>query len=296
MNAPEPDAALREDIRTLGTLLGQSLAQHDGPALLDAVERIRAAVRDDPAAASRIIDGLDLHEATMIARAFSIYFDLANVAEQVQRARDVRAKRRAEGSLLTRTAARAVEQGATAEKAAVLAREMSVRPVFTAHPTEAARRSVLTKQRRIADLLLDALIDDERRWSRIAELVDLLWQTDELRLEQPQVVDEARNALYYLDDLARGPLAEVLDDLATAFRLLGADLPPDSTPLTFGSWIGGDRDGNPFVTPEVTRAVIDFQRDHAIGDILPIIDRLLEDLSVSERLSGAAPGLRASVE
>ena len=296
MNAPEPDAALREDIRTLGNLLGQSLAQHGGPELLEAVERIRAAVRDDPAEATRIIDQIDLHEATLIARAFSIYFDLANVAEQVQRARDVRARRRTEGSLLTRTAGRALDLGATPEQARLLAEDMAVRPVFTAHPTEAARRSVLTKQRRIADLLLDALIDDERRWSRIAELVDLLWQTDELRLEQPQVVDEARNALYYLDDLARGPLAEVLDDLATAFRMLGADLSPDSTPLTFGSWIGGDRDGNPFVTPEVTRAVIDFQRDHAISDILPIVDRLLEDLSVSERLSGSDADLRAAVD
>ena len=296
MTTPDPDASLREDIRTLGSLLGDSLVQHGGRELLDTVEAIRAAVRDDPAEASAIIDRLDLAQATLIARAFSIYFDLANVAEQVQRARDVRARRRAEGSLITRTAARALTQGATPAQAKALAQQMSVRPVFTAHPTEAARRSVLTKQRRIADLLLDTLIDDERRMSRVAELVDLLWQTDELRLEQPQVVDEARNALYYLDDLARGPLAEVLDDLATAFRLLGADLPPDSTPLTFGSWIGGDRDGNPFVTPEVTRSVIDFQRDHAISDILPIIDRLLEDLSVSERLAGADPVLRAAVE
>ncbi len=296
MTTPDPDASLREDIRTLGAMLGESLAQHGGPDLLEAVEGIRAAVRDDPAGASAIIDRLDLDQATLIARAFSIYFDLANVAEQVQRARDVRARRRADGSLITRTAARALAQGATPDQARALAAEMSVRPVFTAHPTEAARRSVLTKQRRIADLLLDTLIDDERRLSRVAELVDLLWQTDELRLEQPQVVDEARNALYYLDDLARGPLGEVLDDLATAFRMLGAELPPDSTPLTFGSWIGGDRDGNPFVTPEVTRSVIDFQRDHAIGDILPIIDRLLEDLSVSERLSGADPALRAHVD
>ena len=295
MTTPDPDASLREDIRTLGALLGESLVQHGGRQLLDTVESIRAAVRDDPAEASAIIDQLDLEQATLIARAFSIYFDLANVAEQVQRARDVRAHRRADGSLITRTASRALAQGASPERARRLAEQMSVRPVFTAHPTEAARRSVLTKQRRIADLLLDNLIDDERRWSRVGELVDLLWQTDELRLEQPQVVDEARNALYYLDDLARGPLAEVLDDLATAFRLLGAELPPDSTPLTFGSWIGGDRDGNPFVTPEVTRAVIDFQRDHAIGDILPIVDRLLEDLSVSERLSGNDPVLRAHV-
>lgn len=298
MSAPAPDfdASLRDDIRALGMLLDQSLSQHGGVRLLDTVVRIRAAVRDDPAEASAIIDRLDLHEATMTARAFSIYFDLANVAEQVQRARDVRARRRADGSLITRTATRALAQGATADQARSLARAMAVRPVFTAHPTEAARRSVLTKERRIADLLLDTLIDEERRWARIGELVDLLWQTDELRLEQPQVVDEARNALYYLDDLARGPLAEVLDDLATAFRILGAELAPDSTPLTFGSWIGGDRDGNPFVTPEVTRAVIDFQRDHAIGDILPIIDRLLEDLSVSERLSGVNQALRASVD
>lgn len=298
MSAPTPDldASLRDDIRALGSLLGQSLAQHGGGQLLDSVERIRAAVRDDPAEAHAIIDRLDLHEATMIARTFSIYFDLANVAEQVQRARDVRARRRADGSLITRTASRALAHGATAEQARALAGNMAVRPVFTAHPTEAARRSVLTKERRIADLLLDTLIDEERRWARIGELVDLLWQTDELRLEQPQVVDEARNALYYLDDLARGPLAEVLDDLATAFRILGAELAPDSTPLTFGSWIGGDRDGNPFVTPEVTRSVIDFQRDHAIGDILPIIDRLLEDLSVSERLSGVDQALRASVD
>ena len=291
-----PDAALREDIRHLGVILGQSLAHHGGAELLDLVERVRAAVRDDPGAASRIIDGLDLHEATLMARAFSIYFDLANVAEQVQRARDVRARRRSEGSLLTRTARRALDHGVTADQAAALAGEMSVRPVFTAHPTEAARRSVLTKERRIADLLLDQLIDEERRWSRIAELVDLLWQTDELRLEQPQVVDEARNALYYLDDLARGPLPEVLDDLATAFRMMGADLPPDTTALTFGTWIGGDRDGNPFVTPDVTQAVIDFQRDHAIGDILPIVDRLLEDLSVSERMAGTDPQLRAQVD
>ncbi|MGI9196509.1 MAG: phosphoenolpyruvate carboxylase [Candidatus Nanopelagicales bacterium] len=296
MTPSDLDAALREDIRQLGALLGQALARHEGAELLDLVEEVRAAVREDPAAATRILDRIDLHQATLLARAFSLYFDLANVAEQVQRARDVSTRRQAEGSLLTRTARRAREAGVGADKAVALAHVMSVRPVFTAHPTEAARRSVLTKQRRIADLLLHGGLDEDTRWARVTELVDLLWQTDELRLERPQVVDEARNALYYLDDLARGPLTEVLDDLATAFRLLGAELPPQSTPLTFGTWIGGDRDGNPFVTPDVTAAVIDFQRDHAIGDMLPLVDRLLEDLSVSERLVGTDPVLRAAVE
>jgi phosphoenolpyruvate carboxylase len=290
------DSSLREDIRRLGSLLGQALVRHEGQPMLDLVEDVRRAVREDPEAATRLVDSLDIGQTTLLARAFSIYFDLANVAEQVQRARDVDVRRLREGSLLAQTARHANEQGVAAERVADLARTMSVRPVFTAHPTEAARRSVLTKQRRIADLLLDIHLDETTRWARIGELVDLLWQTDELRLERPHVLDEARNALYYLDDLARGPLAEVLDDLATAFRLLGADLPPDASPLTFGSWIGGDRDGNPFVTPDITLAVIEFQRDHAIGDMLPIIDRLLEDLSVSERLTGADVHLRDSVE
>ena len=160
-----------------------------------------------------------------------------------------------------------------------LAGTLAVRPVFTAHPTEAARRSVLVKLRRIADVLLQS--DNPDRDQRLAELVDLLWQTDELRLEQPQVLDEARNALYYLDDLTRGPITAVLGDLAATFAALGVELDPTSRPLTFGSWIGGDRDGNPFVTPEVTEDVLVFQRDHAVLELMPIIYELLEDLSIS---------------
>ena len=129
-----------------------------------------------------------------------------------------------------------------------------------------------------------------------AELVDLLWQTDELRLDRPEVLDEARNALYYLDDLAHGPVAEVLDDLAARWRPSASSCPPTRGPLSFGSWIGGDRDGNPFVTPEVTLRVVDLVRDHAVRDLLPVIDRLLEDLSVSERLNDVTPELRASLD
>lgn len=290
------DSSLRDDIRQLGVLLGQALVRHEGTWLLDLVERVRQASREDPAASTTIIDGTDLRSAMLLARAFSIYFDLANVAEQVQRARDVTTRRRAEGGLLEAVSMRALASGVTPESARRLAGRFQVRPVFTAHPTEAARRSVLTKQRRIADLLLADIGDSATRWTRIAELVDLLWQTDELRLQQPQVLDEARNALYYLDDMTRGPLSEVLDDLARAFDRLGAPLPADAMPVTFGSWIGGDRDGNPFVTPEVTRSVVEFQREHAIADLLPHMDRLLEDLSVSERLVGVSPELRASVE
>ena len=130
-----------------------------------------------------------------------------------------------------------------------MASAMSVRPVFTAHPTEAARRSVLVKLRRIADVLLDQGLSDGERERRLAQVIDLLWQTDELRLERPQVLDEARNALYYLDDLTRGPLAQVLDDLADSVRDLGVELPPDARPVSFGSWIGGDRDASTLAHP-----------------------------------------------
>ena len=296
---PAPDAPLRARIRELGDLLGQTLVRQEGQAVLDLVEAVRREVREDPAAAARRLDQTPLPLAITLARAFSIYFDLANIAEQVERCQDIERQRDANGGHggpLADVVAAVQQAGVPSEAAAALAERMSVRPVFTAHPTEAARRSVLMKLRRIADLLLSRHPGGEQGRQRdIAEYIDLLWQTDELRLERPQVLDEARNALYYLDDLTRGPLTEVLVNLAWAFNELGARLRPDARPLSFGTWIGGDRDGNPFVTPEVTADVLVVQRDHAITDLIPHIDRLLEDLSVSERIAGASERLRASV-
>jgi len=289
-------ARLRAHIRLLGTLLGQTLVRQEGEDLLDQVETVRLAVRSDPHEAARVLDSANLATATKLARSFSIYFDLANVAEQVERALDTSEDRRTRSGPLHRVVDAARAAGVDRDLVAEVAAAMSVRPVFTAHPTEAARRSVLVKLRRIADILLDAGASDSERERTLAEVIDLLWQTDELRLERPQVLDEARNALYYLDDLTRGPLGKVLTDLATGFAELGVELPADARPVSFGSWIGGDRDGNPFVTPKVTTDVVRFQRDHAVLDLLPHIDRLLEDLSISERLAGASSALRDSVE
>jgi phosphoenolpyruvate carboxylase len=282
---------LGAEIRQLGMFLGDALVRHEGPQTLALVEQVRHLVRDDPAAAAQILDSIDLPDATTLARAFSIYFDLANIAEQAERARDIESARQSGGGLLGQVAQRVADRGIDRALIEDLVRRMSVRPVFTAHPTEAARRSVLIKLRRIAE----ALLGNESE-SRIAALVDLLWQTDELRLERPHVIDEARNALYYLNELTRGPLQSVLTDLAAAFDTLGVQLPPESRPLSFGSWMGGDRDGNPYVTPKVTADVIEVQRLYAIGDLLPIVDRLIEELSISERLTGASERLRLSVE
>jgi phosphoenolpyruvate carboxylase len=280
----ESDLRLRTNIRLLGDLLGHTLVRQEGPELLDLVEKVRALIRDDPTVAAQILGELDLESATLLARSFSIYFDLANIAEQVERTHDVLDAYVSSGSPLAKVVTEALSPESlpiyTLDDVAQIASNMSVRPVFTAHPTEAARRSVLIKLRKIADTLMDQRVSDATQTARLAELIDLLWQTDELRLEKPQVLDEARNALYYMNDLTRGPLGEVLHDLANAFDQLGVTLPADSRPISFGSWIGGDRDGNPFVTPEVTAEVVTFLRENALTDLLPHIDSLIEDLSI----------------
>ena len=300
--APSPRAAngagdseLRSMIRDLGVLLGEALVRHDGPQMLDLVEDVRRLVREDQSAAAERLTSVDVATATQLARAFSVYFDLANVAEQVERSRDIVRARRERGGPLRRVAEAVASSDVTQDAVVALSADLSVRPVFTAHPTEAARRSVLTKLRRMADVLLDDSLDDDVRLRRVAEVVDLLWQTDEIRIQQPHVIDEARNALYYVDDLTRGPLEAVLDDLASAFRTMGAELPPESRPVTFGSWIGGDRDGNPFVTPEITLDVLRFQREHGIADLLPQLTHLIEDLSISERITQTSNALRDSI-
>jgi len=290
------DTRLRTDIRDLGALLGEALVRHEGPDLLELVEHVRLLSREDQAAAAARATPVDVHTATRLARAFSVYFDLANVAEQVERSRDIVEARKTTGGPLRRVAAAVDESDIPQELVSQLAGALAVRPVFTAHPTEAARRSVLMKLRRLADVMLDPDLDEPTRKRRMAEVVDLLWQTDEIRLEQPQVIDEARNALYYVDDLTRGPLTAVLSDLADAFERMGVTLPPQSRPLTFGSWIGGDRDGNPFVTPEVTLDVLRFQREHAVADLLPHLTRLIEDMSISERITRTSDALRESIE
>lgn len=287
------DAALRSDIRLLGDLLGETISRHEGQGLLDFVERVRAATRADSSDVARELAQADLETAIRLARAFSTYFNLANIAEQVHRGRALSADRRSTGGILQRVSDRIAESQIPADDIKEALKHFEVRPVFTAHPTEAARRSVLVKLRRIADFLYAP--GHPRLRDRLAEVVDLLWQTDELRLERPEVLDEARNALYYLDEISRGPLGHVLEDLESALNQLGVDLAIESRPVQLGSWIGGDRDGNPFVTPDVTRKVLGLHRDHAISDLLPLIDRAIEDLTISVRISGDDDELRDDV-
>lgn len=295
-----PDAELRADIRRLGGLLGQTLARQEGQRLLDLVEEVRALVRTDPAAAARRLSALDVATGTKLARAFSSYFHLANITEQVHRARELRRRRAVEGGWLEQAAARIAQRQVPVGEIAAAAHRLAVRPVFTAHPTEAARRSILTKQRAIADELAAeaarTAAGQPPSDHRFAELLDLLWQTDELRLDRPDPTDEARNAVYYLRDLASDAAGHVLDDLASTLRGLGVEIGPTERPLSFGTWIGGDRDGNPYVTPEVTREVLLIQHEHGIQATEAALDALIAELSVSVRLREISPELSASID
>lgn len=278
------DAALRSDIRLLGELLGETITRHQGAQLLAKVEHVRAATRGDFREVAAQLSEADLETAIGLARAFSTYFNLANIAEQVHRGRAMAQDRRDTGGVLKRTADRIAAADIDPQQIEKIISQLNVRPVFTAHPTEAARRSVLMKLRRIADFLYSPV--HPRLRDRLAEVVDLLWQTDEIRIERPEVLDEARNALYYLDEIMRTSLSHVLEDLDGALAGIGVKLPANARPLSLGSWIGGDRDGNPFVTPQVTADVIGLQRSHAISDLIPLLSRTIEDLSISQKIAG----------
>jgi phosphoenolpyruvate carboxylase len=293
------DVLLRSDVRKLGDLLGQSLVRQEGPELLKLVEDVRKAVREG--AGSEVLEKLSVEQSVQLVRAFSTYFHLANVAEQVHRARVLGEARSQGGSWLSRAIdkiedaynVQAPGQQFTKEELTKWISELAVRPVFTAHPTEAARRSVLSKLGEIAKLL--DLNSSPVQQERLAEFVDILWQTDELRLERPEPMDEALNALYYLDDLQLNTMPEVLNDFSRELKRLGIDLPVTARPLTFGTWIGGDRDGNPNITPEVTKEAVVLQVGHAIRTTISAMNELRQMLSISTRIAGATPELSASV-
>jgi phosphoenolpyruvate carboxylase len=294
------DALLRSDVRRLADLLGQTLVRQEGHDLFNLVEAVRKAGRDgsEDAILSKISDD----QTVDLVRAFSTFFHLANVAEQVHRSRVLAEARRDGKSWLSQ----AVDKVIQAQKNPIAGHEfthtdlekwvseLQVRPVFTAHPTEAARRSILGKLSEISNLL--DLPQSESQNERLAETIDLLWQTDELRLDRPEPLDEAMNALYYLDDLAKQTVPEVLNDFARELKRINVNLPVTARPLTFGTWIGGDRDGNPNITPQVTEDAVVIQVGHAIRTTIAAMDRLRQMLSVSTRITGATPELTASVE
>jgi len=243
-----------------------------------------------------LLDATDLDRTIQLVRAFSMYFALANVAEQEHR------YDRADLQIdLDHTVTRILEAGLDQATILDVVQRLEVRPVFTAHPTEAARRSVQSKTVEIASLLRAVRqpsatsAERERVKRRMAELIDAMWQTDELRVERPTPIDEARSVIHFFDALIAGSVPDVYDELDHQLARLGVEPDATRTPLRFGTWVGGDRDGNPNVTPSVTMNVLRIQHVHAVRTLIAKVEDLAAELSSSDRIVGVSDELVESL-
>jgi phosphoenolpyruvate carboxylase len=286
-------APLRRDVRLLGTLLGAVLVEQEGPWLLELVERIRRAsqrARRDGAVAD-VDDDLSAREQALVLRAFGVWFQLATLAEQLHRLR-----RRRDDARHNRIPPESLEHafGRVAQGDPDRARTSSVRLVLTAHPTEATRRTVLLAHIRIAEqlarlddpLLLPAERGDAEE--RIAEEVTLLWQTDEVRHDRLRITDEIRHGLWFFEH----SLMTAATDLLGEWRERLPDAPP---PLVFGSWIGGDMDGNPSAGPTSISEALDRARALALDRYRTEVRALAVEIASARSLVAISDELEASI-
>ena len=297
------DAPLRAVVRRLSTMLGQEIAQQHGEETLDLIEKVRAAARDldSETAASEVqrsLDDMSTDTAIILTRAFAEYFLLANAAEQTFRIKVIGDKEPAE-SWVPRAISR-IYDAVGLEGLQKTVDSLDIRLVFTAHPTEAQRRAVLTKLRRVSEIVETETEEGSEERARqdreLASVMESIWLTDELRRVQPTPLDEARNVMWYLRSLYTDTLPDVITASRDELERYGAHLPEDAVPIRFGSWIGGDRDGNPYVTADVTADVLRLQSSTAIDIAVWFVNRAMLSLSISSRLSGDDAALLASLE
>ena len=300
---------LREDIRLLGGLLGEVLREQAGEQFYRAEEEVRDLCKrrrrdhapDTEALLDEILQSAASHLplATQLIRAFSTYFVLVNLSEQMHRVRrrrqyEAEVPRRVAPGSFAWTLGRLKEQGVGAEELARLLPRLRLELVFTAHPTEAKRRSVRDKTEELADLL-DAHDDpraagaaQERLERRMAALVTLLWRTDEIRHRAPTVLDEAAQVLQTLKAMVAPELPRAFASLDEALQTTyGLALPDGAVPIRLGSWVGGDRDGNPHVTPQVTAAVFRMHEALALELHDAALLDLVQRLSLADRVAPA---------
>ena len=256
----------------------------------------------------RVIDGLTVEECAVAARAFTLFFLLINTAEQTHRVRRRNAylgksgvEPQAASARWTMKQLRSVgASGDNIEKAML---KLDIRPVLTAHPTESTRRTLLGLQARVASGLLareSAPADTVRLIEQTLEgEVELLWLTSEVRQDRPTVLDEVSTALWYLETRLLEAGAYMHSTLALAFEeefARSADSFRLSVPLRFGTWVGGDRDGNPFVTPDITVATARRARHVILGRYIEAVDELTRRLSLASSIAEPPEDLTKSLE
>ncbi len=316
---PEP---MRRDVRLLGDILGEVIRDSDpktGPELLADVERLRHAVieaRQDSRAGDAIaalVASWDLDRAEQVARAFTVYFHLANLAEEHQRIRLLRERDAGREPVRESLAAAVAELTRDAGRAHLteLLEELRVHLVLTAHPTEARRRAVVAVLRRISELM--TVTNDQRAGAAelaearrgLRENVDLLWRTSQLRVKAMDPIDEVRTVMTAFDETLFRVVPAVYRELGRAVADADADAgahaasenatPPVPAFLRFGSWVGADRDGNPFVTAQVTRETATIQADHILRALEAATTRTGRALTLHEATTPPSAGLRRAL-
>ncbi|ODT24031.1 phosphoenolpyruvate carboxylase [Microbacterium sp. SCN 69-37] len=293
---------LRADVRMLGALLGRVLRESGSPGLYDDVERLRlatiAAYSDESAEAferaAQIAESFSVERADEVARAFTVYFHLVNLAEEHQRVRVLRERdgRPEREDAADSVAAAFVRLAAEVGDDTALARLQAMRfhPVFTAHPTEARRRAVSTSIRRLVTLLterdasLDGGADERRAERRMLEEIDTLWRTAPLRAEKPTPVDEVRAIMAVFDETLYTAVPHVYRRVDDALQgpAAGGRAPVIRPFVRLGTWVGGDRDGNPFVTAAVTKKAASIGAEHILLGLERSAVRIAKTLTLSE--------------
>lgn len=314
---------MRADVRMLGALLGQVLQECGSPGLFEDVERLRLATiqayEEDTALvpgtgafdrATEIAESFSVERADEVARAFTCYFHLVNLAEEHQRVRVLRERAgqpapsdESAGARIPDTLAAAYAQlrGEVGDDEAQ--RRLSglrFHPVFTAHPTEARRRAVSTSIRRLSELLTDhdaasdGGAEQHRARRRMLEEVDTLWRTAPLRAQKPSPTDEVRTVMSVFDETLFTTVPHVYRRIDDALRgeESGASAPVVPAFVRVGSWVGGDRDGNPFVTASVTREAADIAADHVLRGLERALDRIGRGLTLDAE--GTPPNARVT--
>jgi phosphoenolpyruvate carboxylase len=291
----EMPSALRREVRLLGDVLGKVLAEYGGPELLEDVERLRRTViaaREsdaDERAAAVLVASWSIERAEQVARAFTCYFQLINLAEERHRARTLRERDRG-AALLAESLAEAVAEIRSRQgedRLRDLLADLVIQPVLTAHPTESRRRAVVAAIVRVGSQL--EVLDDPRvsareereAGRRLLEEVDILWRTAQLRSTQVKPLDEVRSVMAIFDDTLFRVVPEIYRELDSVLGPDDAGSRPPLAPafLRLGSWVGGDRDGNAEVTAEVTVDAINIQADHVLRGLEAATTRIGRSLT-----------------
>jgi phosphoenolpyruvate carboxylase len=319
-------AALRREVRLLGDLLGQVLAEFGGPGLLQDVETLRRTViaarssDEEERSAAHLVTSWSVERAEQVARAFTCYFQLINLAEERHRARVLRERDQGPAPLPESLHEAVVEIRSRLgdDRLRTLLADLVIQPVLTAHPTESRRRAVVAAIARVGSQL--EVLEDPRASNReqrearrrLLEDVDLLWRTAQLRSAQIQPLDEVRSVMTVFDDTLFRTVPEIYRELDAVLGPEDAGMRPPMAPalIRMGSWVGGDRDGNPSVTAEVTVRAMEIQADHVLRGLEAAITRIGRALTadsvttppdddLSRRLAAAQwtqPALMAEIE